>query len=56
VDRFTTANFDMQQHYRPQQNVVKRPTSCASRGYTITGHHEIMLPLLAAGILDRVKG
>ncbi len=56
VDRFTTANFDMQQHYRPLQNVVKRPTSGASRGYAITGHHEIMLPLLAAGILDRVKG
>jgi hypothetical protein len=56
VDRFTTANFDMQQHYRPLQNVVKRPTSGQGRGYTITGHHEIMLPLLAAGILDRMKG
>jgi hypothetical protein len=56
VERFTTANFDMQQHYRPLQNVVKRPTSGAGRGYTITGHHEIMLPLLAAGILDRVQG
>ncbi len=56
VDNFTTANFDMQQHYRPLQNVVKRPTSDTGKGYTITGHHEIMLPLLAAGILDRVKG
>jgi len=54
VDHFTTANFDMQQHYRPLQNVVKRPTSGESRGYTITGHHEIMIPLLAAGILDKV--
>ncbi|HZV81100.1 MAG TPA: hypothetical protein VFF53_02920, partial [Geobacteraceae bacterium] len=54
VDHFTTANFDMQQHYRPLQNVVKRPTSGKSRGYTITGHHEIMIPLLAAGILDRI--
>jgi hypothetical protein len=54
VDHFTTANFDMQQHYRPLQNVVKRPTSGRSRGYTITGHHEIMIPLLAAGILDRL--
>ncbi|QXE88921.1 hypothetical protein KP003_15865 [Geomonas nitrogeniifigens] len=54
VDRFTTANFDMQQHYRPLVNVVKRPTSGDSRGYTVTGHHEIMLPLLAAGILDRM--
>ncbi len=54
VDNFTTANFDMVQHYRPLQNVVKRPTSGKGRGYTITGHHEIMLPLLAAGILDRI--
>ncbi|WP_298272805.1 hypothetical protein [Geobacter sp.] len=54
VDHFSTANFDMQQHYRPLQNVVKRPTSGKGRGYTITGHHEIMIPLLAAGILDRL--
>ncbi len=55
VDHFTTANFDMQQHYRPLQNVVKRPTAGDSRGLTITGHHEIMIPLLAAGILDRIR-
>ena len=55
VDHFTTANFDMQQHYRPLVNVVKRPTSGESRGYTVTGHHEIMIPLLAAGILDRIR-
>jgi len=55
VDHFTTANFDMQQHYRPLTNVVKRPTSGKSRGYTVTGHHEIMIPLLAAGILDRIR-
>jgi len=55
VDNFTTANFDMQQHYRPLQNVVKRPTSGHSRGYTITGHHEIMLPLLTAGVLDKLQ-
>ncbi|MBI1921533.1 MAG: hypothetical protein HYS23_10705 [Geobacter sp.] len=54
VDSFTTANFDMMQHYRPLQNVVKRPTSGQSRGYTVTGHHEIMIPLLAAGILDKI--
>jgi len=56
VDHFTTVNLDMTQHYRPLQNVVKRPTSGKSRGYTITGHHEIMIPLLAAGILDRMGG
>jgi len=55
VDGFTTANFDMTQHYRPLQNVVKRPTTGDSRGLTITGHHEIMIPLLAAGILDRIN-
>ncbi|MEI6306496.1 MAG: hypothetical protein WCP33_06720 [Deltaproteobacteria bacterium] len=55
VDHFTTANFDMTQHYRPLQNVVKRPTAGESLGLTITGHHEIMLPLLAAGILDRLN-
>lgn len=55
VDHFTTANFDMQQHYRPLQNVVKRPTSGKSCGYTVTGHHEIMIPLLAAGVLDKLN-
>jgi len=54
VDHFSTANFDMQQHYRPLQNVVKRPTSGKGRGYTVTGHHEIMIPLLAAAIMDRL--
>ena len=54
----TTANFDFIQHYRPLQNVVKRPTAPArrgsadSRGYAITGHHEIMLPLLAAALIE----
>jgi hypothetical protein len=55
VDDFTTANFDMVQHYRPLQNVVKRPTAGKSRGVTLTGHHEIMIPLLAAGILDKLN-
>ncbi len=48
VDNFSTANFDMIQHYRPAQNVVKRPTSGQGKGYSITGHHEINIPLLAA--------
>lgn len=54
VDDFTTANFDMIQHYRPLQNVVKRPTSGQGRGYTITGHHEINIPLLAVAILNQL--
>lgn len=53
VDDFTTANFDMSQHYRPMQNVVKRPTSGSGKGYSIIGHHEINIPLLAAAILDK---
>ncbi|NOY13227.1 MAG: hypothetical protein GXP51_05960 [Deltaproteobacteria bacterium] len=55
VDNFTTANFDMIQHYRPLQNVVKRPTSGQGRGYTITGHHEINIPLLAYAVLDALQ-
>jgi hypothetical protein len=54
VDNFTTANFDMNQHYRPLQNVVKRPTSGSGKGYSITGHHEINIPLLAVSILDKI--
>ncbi len=54
VDNFTTANFDMNQHYRPLQNVVKRPTSGGGKGYSITGHHEINIPLLAAAIFDKI--
>ena len=53
----TTANFDFIQHYRPLQNVVKRPTAGTgrkvgeiSRGFAITGHHELLLPLVAAAL------
>ncbi len=48
----TTANFDFIQQYRPMTNVVRRPTANgAGRGYAITGHHELTLPLLAAQII-----
>jgi hypothetical protein len=47
IENFTTANFDMIQHYRPNVNVVLRPTQKSGRGFSFTGHHEIMLPLLA---------
>jgi len=48
----TTANFDFIQHYRPLTNVVRRPTAGgAGRGFAITGHHELTLPLLAAFII-----
>jgi hypothetical protein len=52
---FTTAVFDFISHYRPQQNVVKRPTSGAGEGYYFIGHHEIMIPLLAAALKSAAK-
>ena len=48
VSGFVTANFDFIQHYRPRVNVVQRPTADGGRGFSFTGHHELMLPLLAA--------
>jgi hypothetical protein len=45
---FTTANLDMQQHYRPTENVLRRPTQSAGTALAITGHHEILVPLLHA--------
>ena len=52
VKRFTTANFDFIRHYRPATNVVHRPTLEGGKGFHFTGHHELMLPLLAAAVLD----
>jgi hypothetical protein len=54
VKNFTTANFDMLYHYRPEQNVVLRPVVSGGKGYYIIGHHEIMLPLLAQAIVERI--
>src|SRR5436305_3439436 len=51
LEEFTTANFDFLQHYRPLTNVVRRPVASTGRGFAFTGHHEIMIPLLAAAIL-----
>ncbi len=53
--RFTTVDLDMQRHYRPRMNVVKRPTLDNGRGYEITGHHEIMVPLLAWAVISAVE-
>lgn len=52
VKKFTTATFDMKHHYRPAQNVVSRPTSLGGHGYYVVGHHELMIPLLAAAIME----
>jgi hypothetical protein len=52
LEDFTTANFDFIQSYRPLTNVVRRPTSGgAGRGFSITGHHELIIPLLSAQLL-----
>ena len=50
---FTTVNMDFIQHYRPNTNVVRRPTHGGGKGYALTGHHEIMFPLLAALIVEQ---
>jgi hypothetical protein len=57
IDNFTTANFDMIQHYRPNENVVKRPIRSANsgKGYSFTGHHELMFPLLAWGLKSTLR-
>lgn len=49
---FTTANFDFIQHYRPLTNVVRRPVAGVGRGFAFTGHHEVLIPLLAAAVLN----
>jgi hypothetical protein len=53
---FTTADFDMQRHYRPRMNVVQRPVLGGGQGYEVTGHHEIMVPLLAWAVVEELKG
>src|SRR5204863_9832875 len=50
LEEFTTANLDFIQHYRPTQNVLKRPTQNSGQAIGLTGHHEIMIPLIAAAL------
>ncbi|HYK87577.1 MAG TPA: hypothetical protein VE398_02325 [Acidobacteriota bacterium] len=52
VEDFTTANLDFLQHYRPTENVIKRPVKKSGRGIALTGHHEILIPLLAAWLVE----
>jgi hypothetical protein len=52
VQDFTTVNMDFHRHYRPRVNVVKRPTQSGGKGFELIGHHEIMLPLLAAAVIE----
>ena len=51
---FVTCDLDMTRHYRPRVNVVQRPTLHSGKGYEITGHHELMVPLLVWAVLDRL--
>lgn len=52
LDEFTTVNLDFIRHYRPMTNVVNRPTLGKGKGYSIVGHHEILIPLIAAGVIE----
>ena len=51
-----TANLDFLQHYRPTENVIRRPVRKSGRGIALTGHHEIMIPLLAAWLVELSSG
>jgi hypothetical protein len=55
AQRFTTANFDFIRAYRPATNVVHRPTLEGGKGFNFTGHHELMIPLLAAAVVDKLE-
>jgi hypothetical protein len=55
VEKLTTVNMDFIQHYRPRENVLKRPTMNCGQNFALTGHHEIMFPLLAAAIIEEMS-
>jgi hypothetical protein len=52
LDGLTTVNLDFLRQYRPLTNVVTRPTSGSGKGYALTGHHELVIPLLAAALIE----
>jgi hypothetical protein len=52
LEGLTTVNLDFVRLYRPMTNVVSRPTAGVGKGFAITGHHELMLPLLAAALIE----
>ena len=54
LEDFATANLDFLQSYRPSMNVVQRPTQGVGRGYSLTGHHELLVPLLAAALIEGI--
>ena len=55
LDAFTTVNLDFNRHYRPTVNVLQRPTARGGRGIGLVGHHEILLPLIAAAVIEAME-
>jgi hypothetical protein len=55
LENFTTVNLDFIRHYRPLTNVVQRPTARGGTGSNLIGHHEILLPLIAAGVIEAME-
>ncbi|MCP4111806.1 MAG: hypothetical protein GY749_40820 [Desulfobacteraceae bacterium] len=55
VENFTTVNMDFMRHYRPMTNVVNRPVAKGGKGFNLVGHHEIMLPLICAGVIEQTE-
>jgi hypothetical protein len=55
VSPLTTVNLDFVQHYRPLTNVVRRPTAGVGRGFALTGHHELLFPMLAALVVEEME-
>ena len=53
LEGLTTVNLDFMRMYRAMTNVVARPTATGGRGYTLVGHHELMIPLLAAALVEQ---
>ncbi len=54
IDSFTAADMDFIRQYRPRMNVVERPTLGGGKGIMLTGHHELMFPLLVAAIREEM--
>jgi hypothetical protein len=54
VKTFTTVDLDFVRHYRPAMNIVTRPTQQGGRGFHLTGHHEILFPLLCAAVIEEL--
>lgn len=54
INAFTTVDLDFARHYRPAMNIVSRPTQQGGRGFHLTGHHEILFPLLCAAVIEEL--